>query len=132
MTRRSAAALLVLLLAHGAGAQPRLYDVTTETGMPHLDESLRYATRREARCLDPAELSGAFWMLQHVALQDCRLVKASAERYPLQCDGGHGTQGEARWQLDDPVLRGTLEVRLGGKNMTFHQRIVARPLGACP
>ena len=30
---------------------PRLYDVTTETAMPHLEENLRYAIVHEKRCL---------------------------------------------------------------------------------
>jgi hypothetical protein len=55
----------------------RLYEVTTATSMPHLDESLRYATRTETRCIDTRNLSGEFWMLREVSLQDCRLVKAS-------------------------------------------------------
>lgn len=115
----------------------RLYEVVTETGMPHLEENLRYAVRRERRCLGGADLAGAFWMLRHEALQDCRLAPADAGEdgafvaYRLECSGGHGTTGRAWWVADGGTLRGTLAVRLGGKNMTFHQRITARPVGAC-
>jgi hypothetical protein len=120
--------------AAGAGAR-RLYEVTTATSMPHLDESLRYATRTEARCIDIRDLSGEFWMLREVSLQDCRLVKASesadAAGYLLVCDGGHGTTGTAAWQLGRGAIAGTLNVRLGGKNMTFYQRITAKPIGRC-
>ena len=106
--------------------------------MPHLEEALRYDTRTETRCLDTADLSGAFWMLGDVSLQDCRLVPAAAppstgapSAYALQCDGGHGTTGRAEWRLGPGTLVGTLNVRLGGKNMTFFQRVTARPVGAC-
>jgi len=120
--------------AAGAGSL-RLYEVTTATSMPHLDESLRYATRTEARCIDIHDLSGEFWMLREVSLQDCRLVKDSesddAASYLLMCDGGHGTTGAATWQLGEGVIAGTLNVRLGGKNMTFNQRITAKPIGSC-
>jgi len=113
----------------------RLYEVTTATSMPHLDESLRYATRTEARCIDIRDLSGEFWMLREVSLQDCRLFKASesadAAGYVLICDGGHGTTGTATWQLGQGVIAGILNVRLGGKNMTFYQRITAKPIGSC-
>jgi hypothetical protein len=109
---------------------PRLYDVATETGMPHLEESLRYAVVRQRRCLDPRDLSRAFWMLDDVSLQDCRLEKTAQDDesagYELRCDGGHGTTGSARWQIGPAWLRGTLDVRLGGKNMTFYQRVVAQ------
>jgi len=123
------------IVAAAASAAPALYEVTTETGMPHLEESLRYATRTETRCLDAVDLPREFWMLRDVSLQDCRLVEsgasAGATAYALQCDGGHGTTGRAEWRLDRGTLVGTLDVRLGGKNMTFFQRVRARPLGAC-
>jgi len=111
-----------------------MYEVVTETDMPHLEENLRYATRRERHCLDRHDLSTAFWMLGHASLQDCRLVKGSQDAasaiYRLQCDGGHGTTGDARWQFDADRMTGTLRVRLGGKNMTFFQRITATPAKA--
>ena len=123
----------VLLAAEALS--PRQYEVTTDTGMPHLDENLRYARRTERQCLDLQDLSSAFWMLQDVSLQDCTLVKThqSAEEaeYLLQCRGGHGTTGKASWQLGPGELRGALHVRLGAKNMTFYQRIIARPAGTC-
>jgi hypothetical protein len=103
----------------------------TETDMPHLEENLRYAVRRERQCLDRDDLSKAFWMLGHVSLQDCKLVKAGQDAasatYQLQCDGGHGTTGQAQWQFEPDRITGTLRVRLGGKNMTFYQRMTATP-----
>lgn len=104
--------------------------------MPHLEDNLRYADRHERRCLDRDDLSDAFWMLHHVALQDCRLLKtgerADSASYRLECSGGHGTTGDAAWRFDGERLAGTLRVRLGGKNMTFFQRVTAQPLGDCP
>ena len=122
--------------ALGRGICARLYEVTTETGMPHLEENLRYATRIERRCMVPQELTTAFWMLRDVSLQDCELVKLSEEPevsslYELKCSGGHGTTGIAQWQFSPSAISGTLQVRLGGKNMTFYQRITAKPLGKC-
>ena len=112
-----------------------LYEITTETGMPHLEESLRYAVVKERSCLDSRDLSRAFWMLEDVSLQDCRLIKTSqtesGARYDLRCDGGHGTSGSARWEIGPERLRGTLDVKLGGKNMTFYQRVVARAVEEC-
>lgn len=114
---------------------PQLYEVITETGMPHLEENLRYATRVERRCTDLQELMTSFWMLGHVSLQDCELVEVGEEPegalFQLKCSGGHGTTGSARWQFSPSGASGTLQVRLGGKNMTFYQRITAKPLGKC-
>ena len=121
--------LLVLTMS------PQLYDIVTETVMPHLEENLRYATTREQRCLDENELWTSFTILQYAALKDCRLEPESrredAVSYTLVCEGGHGTTGRATWQLRRAQSIGTLNVRLGGKNMTFYQRVTARALGAC-
>lgn len=142
MKRRWLAAIFIGALGSlGAGviaagpAPSRLYEMSTETGMPHLETNLRYAVVTKKRCLSTHDLSGAFWMLNDVSLQDCTLVKAvqdtDSAAYVLQCSGGHGTTGEARWQFEPNGIAGTLNVRLGGKNMTFFQRITAKPIGEC-
>jgi hypothetical protein len=114
---------------------PHIYEIVTETTMPHLEENLRYATTREQRCLDENELWTSFTILQYPALKDCRLEQESrqgdAVSYALVCEGGHGTTGRATWQLGRAHSVGTLNVKLGGKNMTFSQRVTARTLGAC-
>jgi len=113
----------------------RLYDVTTETGMPHLEENLRYATTHERRCLTEQSFSTAFPILQHPALKGCRLDQQKREgdviSAALICEGGHQTTGEAVWLIGEHQITGTLHVKLGGKNMTFYQRVTAIPVGEC-
>jgi len=130
--------LSVLLCARAqasASMPPGIYEVTTEIGMPHLEENLRYAITREKRCLIHQELSSAFPILSHESLKGCQLENEKRYEdtvsYRLICQGGHGTTGAAHWYLGADQIRGTLNVRLGGKNMTFYQRIVAKPLGQC-
>jgi hypothetical protein len=114
----------------------RLYEVTTETGMPHLEENLRYTVTHEKRCLAHLPLAAAFPILSHPALTGCALTDETRRdgmiSYALVCTGGHGTTGEAIWHIDEGGIRGTLRVKLGGKNMTFSQRFTALPLGDCP
>jgi hypothetical protein len=114
----------------------RLYEIITETGMPHLEESLRYATTRENRCLTDEELVSAFSILKSASLADCKLRHerrdANIDSYLLVCEGGHGTTGNASWRVGEPLIVGQLDVKLGGKNMTFFQRVTAKPLGRCP
>ena len=113
----------------------QLFEITTETGMPHLEENLRYATTREEKCLSEDELFIRFPVLHHVALSDCELDPesraAQQASYRLECTGGHGTTGGAVWRLGEHQFRGRLDVKLGGKNMTFYQTVTALPLGAC-
>lgn len=112
-----------------------LYEVITETGMPHLEENLRYAVTRENRCLTGEDLASAFPILKSASLADCELRHESrdgdAVSYLLVCDGGHGTTGSASWRVGERLIVGTLNVKLGGKNMTFFQRVTAKPLGRC-
>jgi len=117
------------------GTAPVLYEVTTETGMPHLEENLRYATTHERRCISRNALFTAFPILTHPALKGCQLASPSSRgdlvSYALVCDGNHGTTGAATWRVGSQRLRGTLNVKLGGKNMTFYQRITAVSHGQC-
>ena len=115
----------VLLVSSARAAEtppPQLYEVVTETTMPHLEENLRYATTREQRCLGENRLWTLFTILQFAALKDCRLEQEShqedAVSYALVCEGGHGTTGRATWQVRRAQSIGTLNVKLGGKNMT--------------
>jgi hypothetical protein len=110
-----------------------LYEITAETGMPHLEENLRYAVTREERCLTESELFSSFPVLSHPSLAGCRLGDEQRETdvVTLNLSCGNGTSGTARWRLGSSVLQGTLSVKLGGKNMTFFQRLTARRLGQC-
>lgn len=135
--------LCALLAALGASAYatdaplwaPRLYRTTTETGLPHLEENLRYATTHETRCLGAPQLADAFPILHHVAFQGCTLGDAHAQgdvvSLTLHCAPGSETTGSAHWRIDASGLAGTFEARLGAKNMTLYQRITGRAVGAC-
>jgi hypothetical protein len=116
--------LVIASLAWAAEPLPaRLYEVTSETSMPHLEENLRYSITHEKRCLTEEDLSTAFPVLAHPALASCRLDRESRTpdgiSYVLVCGGGHGTTGHAVWNLGERNITGMLYVKLGGKNMTF-------------
>lgn len=102
--------------------------------MPHLEENLRYLVTHETLCLAHEELLVAFPVLHETSLAGCRLDPEQRHgeviSYVLVCPR-QATTGKAQWQLDERRFTGTLEVKLGGKNMTFHQRVTAVPLGEC-
>jgi hypothetical protein len=122
--------------AGSSGLPPRLYRVTTETGLPHLEENLRYATTRADVCLGARQLPTAFPLLQHDALAGCALGGAADDgdtvTFALRCAAGNETTGSATWRFSDGRVHGTLDVRLGGKNMTVYQRVSGRLVGECP
>lgn len=127
---------LIGLAASTAPGPARLYDVTTETGMPHLEENLRYAVTRTEQCLARNDLASAFPILDHPSLAGCKLREHSHDDdtiiYALVCENSTGTTGKATWRLGEHVIRGTLDVKLGGKNMTFFQRVTGTLIGTCP
>jgi hypothetical protein len=129
-------ALTAVSLPASETTPARLYALTTETGMPHLEENLRYAVTRENRCLTGGDLVSAFTILKSAPLAGCKLRherrQDDAVSYLLVCDGGHGTTGTASWRVGEQATVGTLNVKLGGKNMTLFQRVTAKPLGRCP
>lgn len=118
-----------------AGVPAQLYELTTEMGMPNLEENLRYTLRHTKECLTDRMLATVFPVLEHPALRGCSLQDelrdGTTVTYRLACEGGHGTRGEATWKFEKPMVRGVLHVTLGGKNMTFYQKVTAIPLGSC-
>jgi len=103
--------------------------------MPHLEENLRYATTREQRCLQPDELAALFPVLRHPSLEGCHLDDerrhGSSVRYRLVCASPEVASGTARLDVAGERIAGILEVKMGGKNMTFSQRIEAVRQGGC-
>ena len=119
----------------GIAAEPGAYDVTVETVMPHLEESLRYATIRERRCVAADGFASLFPALHYASLEGCTLTEHSRSgntlRYGLVCPSVKAATGVA-W-LKDAAGRvtGALEIKMGGKNMTFTQRVEAIRRGEC-
>ena len=95
--------------------------------MPHLEENLRYAVVREQRCLRLDEPGSWFPILRHPSLEGCRLN----DRNRLVCASPQVASGSAQLDAAGTRVAGTLEVKMGGKNMTFHQRIEAVRLRDC-
>lgn len=127
--------VLIALSASTASGPARLYDITVETGMPHLEENLRYAIERSKQCLTRNDLASAFPILQHSSLAGCKLREQSSTEdtivYALVCGNSAKTTGTATWHIGEHAIRGTLDIKLGGKNMTFYQRLTATVIGEC-
>src|ERR1700722_6297832 len=71
-------AFLLAPASQGAELLPtRLYDVTVETGMPHLEENLRYTTTHRRSCISRKDLATVFPILNHPTLAGCTLRGAS-------------------------------------------------------
>jgi hypothetical protein len=131
----AASLLCTVAWASGEAVEPGTYEIIAQTAMPHLEENLRYATTRERRCLRAHELSSVFPILQHQSLEGCKLGEESQRgntlRYLLVCTSPQVATGVARLEAGPGRLLGVLEIKMGGKNMTFAQRIEAVRQGEC-
>ena len=111
------------------------YEVVARTILPNLEESLRYATTRAARCLANESATSLFPILLHPAFGGCALVRrddASDElEFQLQCLNAQAASGKAWFWVDEKRFSGTLELKMGGKNMTLSQRIEGSRSGDC-
>jgi hypothetical protein len=115
--------------------EPGRYEIVAQIVMPHLEESLRYATTRERRCLRADEPAAVFPILQHPSLEGCKLAgeqrRGDTIRYRLVCASAQVASGAARLDQGPGRIAGILEIKMGGKNMTFAQRVEAVRQGEC-
>jgi hypothetical protein len=81
------------------------------------------------------EISTETLILRHQLLNGYKLAAGNrhgdAIYYPLVCDGSNGTTGTAQLHADADRVKGVLQIKMGGKNMTFSQRIEAKRQGDC-
>ena len=110
------------------------YRLASQLLMPHLDEMRRTSSASEA-CLAPLAPEALFPVFAQYALGGCRLgyPKDSGDSvdYVLVCASARVASGTARLVRSDAGVVGTLAVKMGGKNMTFSQRVVAERVGDC-
>lgn len=112
---------------------PGQYDLVAQTILPNLEESLRYATTRSARCLGKEPVDALFPILLHPAFAGCTLVRQDAQRdvFVLQCANAQAASGSASLLVEAQRFDATLDLKMGGKNMTLAQRVSGTRRGDC-
>lgn len=127
-----------LALPAAWASNARSYDVDATMVMPHLEE-MRRQVSHHTRCVKDDMPDGLFPVLDQHALRGCRLgypkaqTHESGERrdYVLVCASARVASGTASIERTDDQLVGLLTVKMGGKNMTFSQRVEARRGAPC-
>lgn len=114
---------------------PGHYEVVAQTILPNLEESLRYATTRSQRCLGNEPVDTLFPILLHPAFAGCTLVRQVARRdewvFTLQCANAEAASGTANLLVEAQRFDATLDLKMGGKNMTLSQRVGGTRRGEC-
>ncbi len=113
---------------------PGTYDIEAQTVMPHLEEMRRISTH-ETRCLDGERLTAIFPVLRQRAFTGCTLgyetPRGERFEYVLVCQSARVATGTALIDAAATRIAGDLQVKMGGKNMTFSQHVEAVRRGAC-
>jgi hypothetical protein len=112
---------------------PGQYDVVAQTILPNLEESLRYATTRSQRCLGTEPVDTLFPILLHPAFAGCTLVRQGGrgDVFTLQCTNAQAASGGASLLIEPQRFDATLDLKMGGKNMTLAQRVSGTRRGDC-
>lgn len=111
------------------------YEISAQIVMPNLEDNLRYTQRHERRCIRADEWPQVFATLRHESFAGCTLGRAvprgDAVQYPLSCESAEVASGAARLTVLAGRVDGELKVKMGGKNMTFSERVSAVRVGDC-
>ena len=125
-------------------AEPHLYSgmyqVNTQLIMPNLENNLRHAQTQARHCLSQDAISDHielfFPILNHDSLSGCRLMQTRVlnnTKIALQliCKSTQVATGAATLTFKPAQIVGSLEIQMGGKNMTFSQRMQAMRQADC-
>ncbi len=110
------------------------YAIHSNMVMPHLDE-MRRIIAEESRCLAEDDAHALFPVMRQPALRGCTFgfgeARDQAFHYVLVCQTARVATGTAELTHRGASVIGNLIVKMGGKNMTFAQRVEAVRAGDC-
>jgi hypothetical protein len=138
LVRASAVATLAAT-ASGAAEPvltPGLYRVEVRVALPHIQDVA--APMLLTRCVTPPDLrSGrAFLVLSDNPLKNCALLDyqttADTATYRIACPGPNMGSAVGVFDFNGAAYRGSIEMNMGGKNMTMSETQVGRRIGDCP
>ena len=126
------------LIAADAEVPAHRYEIASTMLMPHLDE-MRRQVSHHTRCIKDDRPADLFPVFEQHALRGCTLgyekvvETASGARhdYVLSCASARVASGTASIERAGQKRVGMLAVKMGGKNMTFSQRIEAQRGAPC-
>ena len=140
-TRITRASLVAALAATGSVAAdpflaPGLYRVEVRIALPHVQDAA--APFVVTRCVSPTDLESgeAFSLLSKNPLRNCDLldyqVTDGTASYRIACPGPNKGSAVAVFQTKATTFRGSIEMNMGGKNMTMSETQAGMRIGNCP
>lgn len=133
-------ACALTLLAHANNVwahelEPGLYEIEVQVELPnilhpaHNVSSTRCITRDDLLRHDPFQIESK------TPLANCRrtpiCMGGTHAGFEVLCDGGSGGMASGRFTLSKSRFTGTIEMNMGGKNMTVVERQTGTRIGDC-
>ncbi len=122
-------------LASSIHLNPGTYEITVETLLPNLEENLRYTNTHYRKCFGTQDVTTLFPILHLETFTCCVLVNNQALgdqlEFTLNCKNMEAATETARMSVHADSINGVINIKMGGKNMTFTQRIKGTRLGVC-
>jgi len=136
----ASASLAAILTATGSGAAdpaltPGLYQVEVRIGLPHVLDTT--GAMILSRCVAAADLDSgqAFFVLSDNPLKSCDLLDyhpgPDTATYRIACRGPNMGSAVAAFEITKNSYRGTINMNMGGKNMTMSETQVGKRVGDC-
>ena len=115
---------------------PGLYQVEVRIALPNVQDVA--APFVVTRCVRPADLESgeAFSILSKNPLRICNLLDYRATdgavSYRIACPGPNKGSAVAVFRTTATTYRGSIQMNMGGKNMTMSETQAGRRIGNCP
>jgi hypothetical protein len=115
---------------------PGLYQVEVRIALPNVQDAS--APMVLTRCVSPDDLKSgrAFFVLSENPLRTCDLldyqVTEGTATYRIACPGPNRGRAVAVFETTATTYRGSINMNMGGKNMTMSETQAGRRIGNCP
>jgi hypothetical protein len=115
---------------------PGLYQVEVRIALPNVQDAATPVV--VTRCLSPADLESgrAFFVLSRNPLKNCDLLDYratdTAATYRIACPGPNKGSAVAVFETTATTYRGSINMNMGGKNMTMSETQAGKRIGNCP
>ena len=117
------------------------YELIANVVLPNLQDHLTGSETRQKRCLHQQPASDLFPLLKHPSFTGCTLKNGTSKKqannniknynFQLICINNDAATGTASILVEQGQFSAQLNVKMGAKNMTMTQNLVAKKISGC-
>ncbi len=124
------------LNSYATAMQPGLYEIQIETNMPNMYNQ-EWEPTHVKECLTESDIKSgrAYRGPRGTQYSNCELLDYknlnNKITYHSVCPGPNAPSGHGTFAYTDNMFKGTVNMQMGGKNMTMVQKYTARRVADC-